>query len=468
MRALGIGLVHWAALQPLFEAGSAGPDVLELEPQTLWEQLRGPTGWHYRCNGALLDSLAALPHPKLLHGVGHPVGGSVADPLDPWPLFGRCAQALQPAWVSEHLSFNRIRRPDGAVEHAGFLLPPPQTPAAVRVAADGIHAMRTTLGRPVAFETGVNYLQPQVDELDDGSFFAAVAQASGAGIVLDLHNLWCNQLNGRQTVAQALEQLPLDQVWEVHLAGGMQHGPHWLDAHSGAVPEDLLALAARVLPRLPRLGALVFEILPEHLPSIGLDGVQKQLEALKQLWRLRPARRLHVQPLPRPGGASAQDRAEVAQWENRLVNAIQGLDPALVSDPGCKLYQTLITEFRQATLARSLRYTLTALLAGAGAPETHALLATYFAQRPPQAFAALEADAFLRFVQTQTTLTAALPHFSEVLAFELALVRASAWGESSELTWSVDPVRLLESLDAGSLPPPLPPVHSKLHISAAA
>jgi uncharacterized protein len=47
-----------------------------------------------------------------------------------------------------------------------------------------------------------------------------------------LHNLWCNQLNGRQQVLDVLAELPLDRVWEVHLAGGKEMDGLWLDAHS--------------------------------------------------------------------------------------------------------------------------------------------------------------------------------------------------------------------------------------------
>ena len=100
MRPLGVGLVYWAALDPLF--GTDGPDlgVLELEPQTLWEKVCDNGVWQYRSNEALLDRVAELPQAKLLHGVGHPVGGTVADLIDPLPELRRAVQRLNPAWVT--------------------------------------------------------------------------------------------------------------------------------------------------------------------------------------------------------------------------------------------------------------------------------------------------------------------------------------------------------------------------------
>ncbi len=71
-----------------------------------------------------------------------------------------------------------------------------QTFEAVKIAADNINYLRDRLDIPFAFETGVNYLQPLPGEMTDGSFFAAVAETAERGIVLALHNLWCNEKNG--------------------------------------------------------------------------------------------------------------------------------------------------------------------------------------------------------------------------------------------------------------------------------
>jgi hypothetical protein len=354
-------------------------------------------------------------------------------------------------------------------------LPPPQHPAAVRVAAHNIAEFRRQIGRPVAFETGVNYLRPRDDELRDGEFFGAVARAADSGILLDLHNLWCNECNGRQTVADALAQLPLERVWEIHLAGGMQESGFWLDAHSGAVPPQVLAIAADLIPRLENLGALVFEVLPEHLAGIGLDGVHRQIEHLQALWALRPRRDLHVAaafgPVVAVDAPSSPDRDAVARWESALVDALRATPPAgtadvdLRADPGCALLGELVTDFRRASLVRALHYTMTCLLAGLGPRGTHELLASYFADRTPEPFAAVEAEGFARFLLARLG-RLHVPQLPEVLAFEHALVRATIHGESTDVAWSVDPTTLFESLDAGRSPDRLPAVSSQMRVCA--
>ena len=147
------------------------------------------------------------------------MGGTLPPDPAQLPPFLRTIEALQPPWVSEHLSFNRARGP-GGVYNTGFLLPPRQTTEGIRSAVRSIRAMADAIGLPFAVETGVNYLHQREDELDDGRFVAEVVEGADCGLLLDLHNLWANQRNGRQAIEEYLAQLPLERVWEVHLAGG--------------------------------------------------------------------------------------------------------------------------------------------------------------------------------------------------------------------------------------------------------
>jgi len=82
---------------------------------------------------------------------------------------------------------------------------------------------------PFAVETGVNYLQPCAGEMSDGAFVAAVAEAADCGIVLDLHNLWANETERPPAGGAVLAELPLERIWEVHLAGGSEFQGYWLD-----------------------------------------------------------------------------------------------------------------------------------------------------------------------------------------------------------------------------------------------
>jgi len=476
VRPLGVGLVFWPELAPLLDDTDL-VGVIEIEPQGFWEKLPCGNGARYRPNEGLLRRIAQYPRPKLLHGVGQPFGGITRDPVDAASSLRRTVDLLDPVWVSEHLSFNRTSRGASALE-AGFLLPPRQSTAETPAAADNIARYAGLTGRPVAFETGVNYLQPRADELDDGAWFACVAERADCGILLDLHNLWCNERNGRARVRDVLARMPLERVWEVHLAGGMALDGYWLDAHSDAVAPALLELTAEIVPRLPNLGAIVFEILPQHLPRIGIDGVRRQLGKLAEIWALRAPDQAAISPAPHPRAAApiaqaeaSSNHQELATWENALCAAIRGdAMPScfadLAQDPGIAVYRQLIGDARRSNVARALRYTTILLLAVLGSDETEALLERYFMTTAPDAYTAVEAEGFARFLSGQSELLADVPHLAEVLAFEHALVRATLYAEPAELAWSSDPTAIFAALDAGYLPGALPVVRTTMRIAA--
>jgi uncharacterized protein (UPF0276 family) len=236
-----------------------------------------------RGNAMRLRELASLPQRKLLHGVGYPIGGTLCDQTIHVGEFRRWADELASPWVSEHLSILDVPAADGP-RSSGFLMPPLQTAASVTLAADNIRQRSAALGLPFAFETGVNYFAPRAGEMHDGAFFAAVANEADCGILLDLNNLWVNARNGRARVEDVLARLPLHRVWEVHLAGAeFVHG-YWLDAHCGAADAEVMAIAADVVPQLPNLGAIIFEIAPERVAAFGEAAFLRQMEAINRLW----------------------------------------------------------------------------------------------------------------------------------------------------------------------------------------
>lgn len=443
--------------------------VVELEPQTLWQKVWVGGAWSYQATSELVADVASLPLAKLVHGVGQPLGGSTDDPVPYADLLADTVDQLGPAWVSEHLSFNRVETSSGVVE-AGFLLPPRQDASTVRLAAQNVIRYGEALGRPVAFETGVNYLRTRPGEMADGEFWRAVAEQAQSGILLDLHNLWCNELNGRGRVLDVIGELPLERVWEVHLAGGMDMDGYWLDAHSGGIPDPLVQLAAEVVPRLPNLGAIIFEVLPEHFDRLGLDGVSNQIDELVALWAVRPPSRVAAPAASiAPSRLAEGDLEAVRAWERAVHAAICGFPAGgtsdLDDDPGVGIYRTLVADFRRSALAATLRHTTTFLLLVLGPQEMASLLDQYFAEHPPDAYRAIEASNFAAFLQRQRGLLDRTTHLGEVLSFEQALVRASVFSESSQVEWTADPTRILQALDEARLPGELPTVESSMLVT---
>ena len=458
---LGVGLVYIPGLEPLFEAGLQLLEVLEFEPQTQWHREASKEN-PYRHREEFLAYLAGLPQQKIIHGVGFPVGGSRRPDPRHIPLFTETIDSLGAIWASEHLAFNQAKDADGFYQ-TGFFLPPLQSQQGVACAVNSIQSVQSLLPVPFAVETGTNYLMPREGEIDDGAFVGQVVTKANCGILLDLHNIWANEQNGRQTVAQYLAQLPLDRVWEVHLAGGFEHRGYWLDAHSGAIPDAVLDLAAELIPKLPNLGAIVFELMPSFLPRFGLDRIVKELEKLCTLWALRTPSSDNGAPEishPLHDSSFKQNNADAVevipeQWEDSLGALVarsqiyDELAEQLSSDPAIPLLQELIGKFRAGAITRNLRLTIRLLFLTMGDEAFQQYLVSYFRSVPPQPFAADETSCFARYLRGQSP---EIPGLTDILGYDLAALEVASTGESREVPFSTEPLSFLAALEEGELP----------------
>jgi len=423
--------------------------VLEVEPQTMWLKVRDAER-PYRANEEMLDHLLDLPGRKLVHSVGTPVGGTVRPDPAQLVLLRDTIRHLDAPWASDHLSFNQT--PEFAT---GFFLPPRQTVAGIETVTTSIADLQDALPVPIAVETGVNYLRPRADELEDGEFVGRVVESADCGLLLDLHNIFANGLNGRQPVSEYLEALPLERVWEVHLAGGMELDGFWLDAHSGAIPDPLYRICEDVIPQLPNLGAIVFEIFPSFVPEVGLELVEEQLERLHALWALRsegqaPPRRQAPLRLvvDAPGTASPE------VWERALGTLVTGRSAEnscaedLAGDPGVRVVESLIHEFRASMIVGVLRLTSRFMMLALGPDAFRTILADYWSKVPPQMYGALEAEAFAEYL---VGLDLQVPYLAKVLEFEQAIAATLEDDQVRVVQFEFEPIPLLRALAEGRL-----------------
>ncbi len=453
---LGAGMIYTPGLRPFLKRRADLIDVLEIEPQTLWladDAIEGP----FREYGAVVDALAALPMSKLVHSVGMPLGGTRRPNPDQVALVRATAERLQCPWVSEHLSVAGTPH-----RSAGFLLPPLQTEDGVETAAANIRAFAEGIGRPVAIETGVSYIARKPFEMSDGAFVAAVVEAADCGILLDLHNIYCNERNGRTTMDDFVDALPLDRVWEVHLAGGLEADGVWLDAHCGPMPADLSARARAVIRALPNLGAINFEIYETFMQRLDAATLDAILDEIRDIWReaggaVNDARPASITlSLPGPGPVPPTDPV---RWETGMTEAVWHADPEAHPFPedsaAIRLYARLARSFRGSmalrVLPRALRYLMLRETDGG-----ESVLARYFDAVSPKLYAHLEAKAFRDWTRNEGATDALL---DALLDYDVVMVEMAADPRPREVSFPGDPRPVFEALAEGRLPGmPAPPV----------
>lgn len=187
-------------------------------------------------------------YPVSLHGVGLSIGSADALDTDHLAQLAALIERVQPAAVSEHLCWGAI----GGM-HANDLLPLPYSDAALAHLIARVGEVQDRLGRRILIENVSSYLRFAADVIPEWEFLAALAGASGCGILLDVNNVYVNARNHGFDAERYIAALPGAAIGEIHLAGhSVEHidgAELRIDTHSTRVCEDVWALYEFTLAR---------------------------------------------------------------------------------------------------------------------------------------------------------------------------------------------------------------------------
>jgi hypothetical protein len=263
--------------------------------------------------------------------------------------------------------------------------------------------------------------------------------------------MWCNALNGRQSVEDTFAYLPTERVWEVHVAGGQDHRGYRLDSHSGEPEPELLKILAGIVTRLPALKAIFFEMLPDYaaVNRMTTASLTRLLGQLDVIWQTRGSN--HFDAPAARARPSISPVPMVAEWPTKVA---AGLDRALAGepteedDPAFAVYADLVLLARRGAIVDCLPLSARYLWLALGEQAMDALLRRYFRSAPPEPFMAEEARRFAGFAGRELD----LPHLRSLTAIELAAQRAAITGCRQDVPLDCDPLQLVGAIRAGRLP----------------
>jgi len=241
---------------------------------------------HYRASPKELRALRTLSAqvPLTLHGVAMGLASTIPVTARHTDGMARLLDALQPQSWSEHLAFVRA----GGIE-IGHLAAPPRTAQSVAAAIANVERATKATGAAPLLENIATLIAPPASTLDEAEWISQIVAGSGAGLLLDLHNLYANAVNFGDAPERLLSRLPLHRVRAVHLSGGKwipepgsgSNGrKRLLDDHVHDVPDAVYALLASLAQQAPQPLDVVIE----------RDGEYPEFDSLlQQLDRARAA-----------------------------------------------------------------------------------------------------------------------------------------------------------------------------------
>lgn len=241
IRGVGIGLraAHYRAF-------------LDSQPPTDWLEVHSEN--YFGDGGYDLHVLEQVRcrYPVSLHGVALSVGS--ADGVRPGHLakLKRLVERIEPALVSEHLCWGAF-----GPRHFNDLLPLPYTREALDRVVCHVCLVQDTLHRQILIENVSSYLQFRASELSECAFLAELARRSGCGILLDVNNLFVNAVNHGFDALDALHEIPVEAVHEIHLAGHCADGDVLIDDHGSRVAAPVWRLYEAACRRFGAVPTLI-------------------------------------------------------------------------------------------------------------------------------------------------------------------------------------------------------------------
>ena len=188
--------------------------------------------------------------PLTAHGIGLSIGTDVPLDLGYVDAVSAVVERLQAPAYSEHLAFTRTPERDLA-----NLLPLPKTEAVAEAVIEKVRVVQSRVPVPFLLEN-ITYLFEWPDsDMSDVDFLNLICRETGAGLLLDVENLYLNATNHGFDARAFLEALPAGLVKEVHMAGGITVAKDFLehpvlaDSHSHPLPEETLDILDLVLDR---------------------------------------------------------------------------------------------------------------------------------------------------------------------------------------------------------------------------
>lgn len=215
-------------------------------------------------------------YPLFTHGLSLSIGSPDELDIDFLRKVKQFLRETNAQLYSEHLSYSKC---DNA--HLYDLLPIPFTADAVKHVAARIRTVQELLERKLAIEI-VSYYTPVAPEMSELQFINAILEEGDCDLLLDVNNIYVNAFNHQYDARQFIDQLPLERVAYIHMAGHEQVSEDLIiDTHGEAIIDPVYELFGHAMKKLGRDVPVLLER-DFNIPALHLLQTEmERLEAIK-------------------------------------------------------------------------------------------------------------------------------------------------------------------------------------------
>ena len=207
-----------------------------------------PDGYAYHDDpGALRERLDYYGVPFAFHFIDNSWGSVDFAQNSDLDANARLIRAFKPTHSSDHVNLCRAKEIDLRQNVA-----PPRTPEMLEVFVRNIRLFMSRVPKhKVLVENVSAHWEFAESSLGPAEFYRELVVRSGAYFLLDVHNIYVDEVNGGDDPVAFIEALPAERIAEIHVSGGSWSRTRqtYKDSHDSKTPGRVLELLDVALRR---------------------------------------------------------------------------------------------------------------------------------------------------------------------------------------------------------------------------
>jgi uncharacterized protein (UPF0276 family) len=227
-------------------------DIFREKPEIDWFEIISEN--YMVAGGKAIENLERIleSYTVVQHGVSLGIGSPAPLDFDYLKKLKALTKKTKTPWVSDHLCWGRL---PGA--HYHDLLPLPYTKEVIKYVSQRAKIVQDYLELPFALENLSSYVAYKDDEMPEWDFYGTIVEEADIYMMLDVNNIYVSSRNHGFNPMDYVDNIPLERVLQIHLAGHKDNGTYILDTHDNYVTDEVWRLYAEVYPRTGGVSTLL-------------------------------------------------------------------------------------------------------------------------------------------------------------------------------------------------------------------
>lgn len=117
--------------------------------------------------------------------------------------------------------------------------------------------MQEYLGRQILLENVSSYVTYEHSCMTEWEFYSAIAEEADCLMLLDINNIYVSAVNHSFPPEDYVDNIPVERVWQFHLAGHTDYGDHIIDTHDHPIVGPVWELYAKALRRFGSVSTMI-------------------------------------------------------------------------------------------------------------------------------------------------------------------------------------------------------------------